>query len=169
MIWFLECLSAGIQKILQGLLIVISLMLLFINIAQIAGRNLFFYSLPWSEQLSTCLFIWSIFLGFHLVIKEDAELKIEALHFKNEKSQLILDILRDVISLFVIVVFFISSLSFLQNSLRFPQKMSSMSINMYVVYSIMPISFFLMALQKFTNLAVKSANLRVIVQGQGEE
>lgn len=165
MIRFLERLSVCIQKILQGLLIVISLTLLFVNIAQIAGRNLFFYSLPWSEQLSTWLFIWSIFLGFHLVIKEDAELKIEALHFSNQKGQLLLDILRDAVSLFVIVVFFTSSLLFLQNSLRFPQKMSSMPINMYVVYSIMPVSFFLMALQKLTNLAVKSANLRELVQG----
>lgn len=74
-------LSNWIQKFLQGILLIIGTLLTAVNIAQIVGREIHF-SLPWSEQLSTWLLIWTIFLGYHLVIKNDAELTIDAIHFK---------------------------------------------------------------------------------------
>ena len=112
--------SEWIQKVLQGVLLIIGTLLTAINIAQIAGREIIFYSLPWSEQLSTWLFIWTIFLGYHLVIKKDAELTIDAIHFKNHTAQLLLEILRDLLSLVMIVVFLIASIQFLQNSMKYP-------------------------------------------------
>lgn len=87
-------LSNWIQKFLQGILLIIGTLLTAVNIAQIVGREIHF-SLPWSEQLSTWLLIWTIFLGYHLVIKNDAELTIDAIHFKNHTAQLLLEILRD--------------------------------------------------------------------------
>ena len=122
-------------------------------------KSIIFYSLPWSEQLSTWLFIWTIFLGYHLVIKKDAELTIDAIHFKNHTAQLLLEILRDLLSLVMIVVFLIASIQFLQNSMKYPQKLSSMPVNMYVIYMVMPVSFALMAIQKFTNMAVRISNI----------
>lgn len=151
--------SEWIQKVLQGVLLIIGTLLTAVNIAQIAGREIIFYSLPWSEQLSTWLFIWTIFLGYHLVIKKDAELTIDAIHFKNHTAQLLLEILRDLLSLVMIVVFLIASIQFLQNSMKYPQKLSSMPVNMYVIYMVMPVSFALMAIQKFTNMAVRISNI----------
>lgn len=126
-------LSNWIQKFLQGILLIIGTLLTAVNIAQIVGREIHF-SLPWSEQLSTWLLIWTIFLGYHLVIKNDAELTIDAIHFKNHTAQLLLEILRDFLSLTMIVVFLIASTQFLQNSMIYPQKLSSMPVNMYVIY-----------------------------------
>lgn len=162
MLRFLTELNNTIQKALQAILIVISSVLLAVNIAQIVGRNLFFYSLPWSEQLSTALFIWSIFLGIHLVIQEDGELKIEVLHFRSPQKQLGLEIIQDFFSLVMIGIFLVSSVLFLKNSIAFPQKVSSMPINMYVIYSVMPVSFLLIALQKFTNLLGRVEKLNAI-------
>lgn len=159
MVKCLLTLSDWVQKILQGILLILGTLLTVVNIAQIAGREIIFYSLPWSEQLSTWLFVWIIFLGYHLVIKKDAELTIDALHFKNYKAQLCLEIARDLLSLVMIVIFFIASIQFLQNSIRFPQRMSSMPVNMYVVYMVMPVSFALMALQKLTNMIVRIVRL----------
>lgn len=56
-------LSNWIQKFLQGILLIIGTLLTAVNIAQIVGREIHF-SLPWSEQLSTWLLIWTIFLGY---------------------------------------------------------------------------------------------------------
>ena len=162
MLRFLTELNNTIQKALQAILIVISSVLLAVNIAQIVGRNLFFYSLPWSEQLSTALFIWSIFLGIHLVIQEDGELKIEVLHFRSPQKQLGLEIIQDFFSLVMIGIFLVSSVLFFKNSIVFPQKVSSMPINMYVIYSVMPVSFLLIALQKFTNLLGRVEKLNAI-------
>lgn len=159
MVKCLLTLSDWVQKILQGILLILGTLLTAVNIAQIAGREIIFYSLPWSEQLSTWLFVWIIFLGYHLVIKKDAELTIDAIHLKNSNAQLCLAIARDLLSLVMIVVFFFASIQFLQNSMKFPQKMSSMPVNMYVVYMVMPVSFGLMALQKLTNMVVRLASL----------
>lgn len=160
MVKCLLTLSDWVQKILQGILLILGTLLTAVNIAQIAGREIIFYSLPWSEQLSTWLFVWIIFLGYHLVIKKDAELTIDAIHLKNSKAQLCLEIARDLLSLVMIVVFFVASIQFLKNSMKFPQKMSSMPVNMYVVYMVMPVSFALMALQKLTNMVVRITRLR---------
>ena len=103
--------------------------------------------------------VWTIFLGYHLVIKNDAELTIDAIHFKNHTAQLLLEILRDFLSLTMIVVFLIASTQFLQNSMIYPQKLSSMPVNMYVIYMVMPVSFALMALQKLTNMVVRIGNI----------
>lgn len=59
----------------------------------------------------------------------------------------------------MIVVFLIASTQFLQNSMTYPQKLSSMPVNMYVIYMVMPVSFALMALQKLTNMAVRIGNI----------
>ena len=169
MVKSLTRISDWIQKLLQAILLVLGTVLTLVNIAQIAGRDLFFYSLPWSEQLSTWLFVWIVFLGYHLVIKKDAELTIDAVHFKKPAAQLVLEIARDIFSLVMILVFFAASIQFLKNALRFPQKLSSMPVNMYVLYAVMPISFALMALQKFTNLAVRTAKLRTVGKEDGKE
>lgn len=78
---------------------------------------------------------------------------------KNHTAQLLLEILRDFLSLTMIVVFLIASTQFLQNSMIYPQKLSSMPVNMYVIYMVMPVSFALMALQKLTNMVVRIGNI----------
>ena len=159
MIKCLLTISDWIQKILQAVLLVFGTVLTAVNVMQVAGRDLFFYSLPWSEQLSVWLFVWIIFLGYHLVLKNDDELTIDVLHFKNEKVQLCLDIIRDLFSLVMIIIFLVASVQFLQNSMQFPQKLSSMPVYKHVIYAIMPPSFALMALQKLTNLLIRVSKL----------
>lgn len=151
--------SRWTQKILEVILLFIGTLLTLVNIAQIGGRNIFFYSLPWSEQLSTWLFIWIIFLGYHLVLIKEAELTIDVIHFSDKRKQLCLEILRDILSLAMIIVFFAASIQFMGNSIRFPQKLSSMPVNMYVIYGVMPVSFGIMIFQKFLNMLIKIEKL----------
>ena len=133
--------SYYIQKFIEYFLLFIGTLLTLVNLAQIAGRSLFFYSLPWSEQLSTWLFVWIIFLGYHLVLIKDSELSIDAIHFSDRKKQLCLEIVRDLFSLIMIGVFLVASIQFMDNAIKFPQRLSSMPVMMYVIYAIMPFSF----------------------------
>ena len=150
-----------IQKILQVILGIMCVALLIINIAQIIGRYVFFYSLPWSEEISTYLFIWVIFLGMHLLIQENAELRIDILTFKNnENRQLILDLIREVLSLITITIFFVASLFLMQNAILFPQRAASFQVNTYWIYSVMPIGYILMVFQKITNMMQKGVRLK---------
>lgn len=159
MIKVLNKISDVIQKFLEYFLLFIGTLLTAVNIAQICGRDLFFYSLPWSEQLSTWLFVWIVFLGYHLVLRKDAELTIDVLHFKNRNAQLGLEIVRDLLSLVMIAVFFAASVQFLNNAIRYPQRLSSMPVNMYVIYAVMPVSFAIMAFQKALNMIVRISKL----------
>lgn len=156
----LDRVNGVIQKILQGILGVICMVLLVVNVAQITGRYVFFYSLPWSEELSTYLFIWVIFLGMHLLVREDAELRIDALASKNKKRQLILDSARDVISLVTIGVFFVSCILMIQNAVAFPRRAASFPVNTYIIYSVMPVGYALIFFQKLTNLIRRLMRLK---------
>lgn len=171
MIKALTSVSNWIQKILEAILLIIGTLLTVVNIAQIAGRDVFFYSLPWSEQLSTWLFVWIIFLGYHLVLVKDTELSIDAIHFSNCKKQLVLEIARDLLSLVMITVFFAASLQFMENAIQFPQKLSSMPVKMYVIYAVMPVSFAIMMFQKFLNMLVRILKLsgKLPVNGDNEK
>ena len=171
MIKALTSISNWIQKILEAILLIIGTLLTAVNIAQIAGRDIFFYSLPWSEQLSTWLFVWIIFLGYHLVLVKDTELSIDAIHFSNCKKQLALEIARDLLSLVMITVFFVASLQFMKNAIQFPQKLSSMPVKMYVIYAVMPVSFAIMMFQKFLNMLVRILKLcgKLPVNGESEK
>ena len=160
MIAVLDHISDFIQRILQFLLAVMSVVLLVVNIAQICGRYLFFYSLPWSEELSTYLFIWVIFLGVHLIIRENAELRIDAITFSNYRRQQALELLRDILSWVAILFFFVGSLQMMRNAIAFPQRAASLPVNTYVIYAVMPVGYLLMGLQKFTNLLKRVENLR---------
>lgn len=151
--------SYYIQEFIEYFLLFIGTLLTLVNLAQIAGRSLFFYSLPWSEQLSTWLFVWIIFLGYHLVLIKDSELSIDAIHFADRKKQLCLEIVRDLLSLIMIGVFLVASIQFMGNAIRFPQRLSSMPVMMYVIYAVMPFSFSVMLFQKFLNMAVRIAKL----------
>lgn len=166
MLKILNKISDCIQLVLEYFLLIIGTLLTVVNLAQICGRDLFFYSLPWSEQLSTWIFVWIVFLGYHLVLRKDAELTIDVIHFKNQRAQLALEIARDIFSLIMICVFFRASVQFLKNAIRYPQLMSSMPVNMYVVYAVMPVSFGIMAFQKALNMLVRISR---IVKGEGNE
>ncbi len=159
MIKILVKISLLLQKFIEYFLLFIGTLLTLVNLAQIAGRSLFFYSLPWSEQLSTWIFVWIIFLGYHLVLIKDSELSIEAIHFSDRKKQHCLEIFRDLLSLVMIGVFLVASIQFMGNAIKFPQRLSSMPVMMYVIYAVMPFSFSVMLFQKFLNMVIRIAKL----------
>ena len=130
----------GVQR---WLLIVLCVAIIAVNIAQIAGRYLFFYSLPWSEQLSVILFIMIIFLGQNLATKGDGEIRIELFLFSSAKTQRFFLVIADVLCLFSAAALFASSIMLVMHASEFPQVVSSLQLPYFYVFSIMPIGFFL--------------------------
>ena len=82
---FFEKIDGFIFRIQKWVLIFLCVAITVINIAQVTGRYVFFYSIPWSEQLSVVLFLFIIFLGQNLATKSDNEIRIDILIFSNEK------------------------------------------------------------------------------------
>lgn len=136
----MDSLFFGIQR---WLLIFLCIAITAVNIAQVAGRYLFFYSIPWSEQLSVVLFILIIFLGQNLATKADNEIRIELFLFCSQKTQRAILVCADVLCLFTAGVLFVSSIMMVMHASMFPQVISSLQLPYFYVFSVMPIGFFL--------------------------
>lgn len=152
MVKILDALSDKINRIVQFVLGAMAIIMLVVNLAQIAGRYVFFHSIPWSEELSTYMYVWIIFLSLHMLSKERSELSIDAIRCKNPRNAKIILILRESISLLAVAVLLVASIMIVSKSMQFPQKTASLKLNTSVMYLCMPISFFLVTLQKLTNI-----------------
>ncbi len=158
----LERISSGIYAVQKGVLLFLVSAITLINLAQIMGRYVFHFSLPWSEQLSVLLFIVIIMLGGSIAIRSDTEIRIAILKFKTPKVQKWFEILVDVISLVAIIFFVCASVSFFEHSLKFKQLVSSMQISYSYVFFFLPVGFALMGLEKLFNIIRKIVSLKNI-------
>jgi TRAP-type C4-dicarboxylate transport system permease small subunit len=157
---YLDNLSDTINRALQIILALLSVVMVVVNLAQISGRYLFFHSIPWSEELSTYVYVWIIFLSLHMITREHAELSIDVLIFKNKKTELRVKIIRDILTIITVVILLAASVLIIKNSIRFPRKTASLGINTVGLYYCMPISFVLVLLQRVTNLLHNADVLR---------
>jgi C4-dicarboxylate transporter DctQ subunit len=124
-----------------------------INIAQITGRYLFFYSIPWSEQLSVVIFILIIFFGQNLATRSDNEIRIDVIPVTNASVYRIMLIVSDLACLVTLVLLFASSILLVQNAMRFSQVISSLHLPYLYVFCVIPLGFFLIFASRFGVLA----------------
>lgn len=148
----LNAISDCIDKLLQAALMVLSVVMVVVNLAQVAGRYLFSYSLPWSEELSTYMYVWIIFLSLHMIARDRSELTIDVLRFKKSGAQFALTLFRDLVSILTVAALLAASILMIRNSMSFPQKTASLHVSTYIMYLCMPASFALVILQKITNI-----------------
>ncbi len=152
MLGLLDSFNNYTEKIIQVLLMIGGIVMLIVNLAQVAGRYLFFYSIPWSEEMSTYMYAWIIFFALHFAAKDRNELSIDALKIANPVANKTLIFLRELIGFATCVVLLAGSIIFIHNSFQFPKRTASLGINVAGLYLCMPISFSLIAIQKFTNI-----------------
>lgn len=138
---------------LQNLLLLIGVMvMIIINGAQVFCRYVIHSSLSWSEQISVMLYFILIMFGANLAVRSDNETKIDILKFKDERKNIILHIITDLICIVVLCVFVASSIALLQQASVFPQYLSSVHLNYFFIYLWLPIGFILVLYQKILSL-----------------
>lgn len=130
-----------LYKIQKYTLIILCILVTAINISQIIGRYLFFYSIPWSEQVSVILFVFIIFLGQSLATMKDNEIRIDVFVVPGYRVGDILLIISDIICLIVLFFLFFSATGLVGNALRFPQVVSSINLPYCFVFSVIPFGF----------------------------
>lgn len=148
----MERISNWLYNLQKLVLLILVTVITVINMAQITGRYVFHFSLPWSEQLSVLLFIVIIMLGGSISIRSNSEIRIAFFNFKNAVAQKCLDLLVDLISFATIIFFITSSVAFFKHSLRFKQVVSSMQISYSYVFIFLIIGFSLMGLEKLFSI-----------------
>ena len=59
----IDKINLQIQRVLDVFLGAASVVMLAVNLAQVLGRYVFHSSITWSEELSTYMYVWIIFLA----------------------------------------------------------------------------------------------------------
>lgn len=144
----LETIDERIYKIQKVLFVVIVAIVVAVNTIQIAGRYLFKYSIPWSDQVSLLIFCMIIMLGGNIAIKEHSEIKVELIRFKSARRQAAMNLIGDLISIVTLVIFIISNLYLIKQASQFSKVISSIQLEYKYVYMIVLVGFLLMLYDK---------------------
>lgn len=151
----LEKINSIILLIEKWLLIAMVVFMVSINFIQVLSRYIFRYSIPWSEQTSVVLFMFMILIGGNLAIKEDSEIRIEIIKFKNQRSNTRFRLISDVISLLTLGLLFVSAIFLTIQGRTVPQSLSAIPLSYWQLYMVMVIGFGLMFIEKLTNVVKK--------------
>ena len=119
--------------------LVFSVLLVFF---QVIMRTVFHNSLSWSEELSRYIFIWQIWLGASIALKEDEHINVTLVYnmVKNKRAQACIKTFTDLVW-FLFCFFLIFNGASLVNSIISRNTTSSgLGVPMAVIYIVLPIS-----------------------------
>ena len=133
-------------------LLAVFVVLLF---AQILARQLFGYSIAWSEELSTYMFVWFAYLGAVVAAKKSAHNRV-TFHFAYLPKIVGKSLLTfaDLLWVGFNVYFVYLSYDFVFNRMNLFWKSQTLGVPMTYIYMILPIAFTLMSLRILWNLYV---------------
>lgn len=140
------------EALLCEALLALFVLLLFV---QILARQLFGYSIAWSEELSTYMFVWFAYLGAVVAAKKSAHNRV-TFHFafmpkKLSKSLLTL---ADLLWVGFNVYFVWLSYQFVFVRMNNFWKAQTLGVPMKYIYMILPIAFTLMSIRILWNVYV---------------
>ena len=148
-----------IETLVCEWLLALFVILLF---AQIVSRQLFNYSIAWSEELSTYMFVWFAYLGAVVAAKMSAHNRV-TVHFQFMPKWLASTLMTvaDLLWVAFNVYFVWLSYDFVFNRMNLFWKAQTLGVPMKYIYMILPIAFTLMSMR-----VLWSVYLRVV---KGEE
>ncbi len=144
----MEKIDTAIYQIQKIIFFIVVAAIIVIDMAQILGRYIFSYSIPWSDQVSLLIFCIIIMLGGNIAIKENCEIKVELIRFKSRKSQLVFNLIGNIISIVTLVLFVISTCLLIRQASTFTKVVQSIQLDYKYVYMIVLAGFLLMLYDK---------------------
>lgn len=119
-----------------------------IILLQVIMRYVFNSSLSWSEELARYIFIWQIWLGASLGVREKKHIRVELIYglFK-QKGQRIMDILSTIIWIALCIFLAVNGTKLTLALLQRHSTSPAMKIPMYMIYATLPISCGVMGLR----------------------
>lgn len=136
-----------LHKIIAALLVVGMVSMTVIVTLQIVTRYVFFYSLPWSEELSRYLFAWIIFVGACIGVKENNQIAIDLIDtFLKGGLRKPMAIIQWLLQMAAASTMLYASIDFLLLG-GVGQRSPAMHIPMYLVYVCIPTGFALMLME----------------------
>jgi TRAP-type C4-dicarboxylate transport system permease small subunit len=140
----------SLETVVCEVLLALFVLLLF---AQILARQLFGYSIAWSEELSTYMFVWFAYLGAVVAAKMSAHNRVTFhLELLPRRLAKAMRVLADLLWVAFNVYFVWLSVDFIFNRMNVFWKSQTLGVPMKVFYLILPIAFSLMTLRILWNL-----------------
>ncbi len=131
-------------------LLALFVMVLF---AQIVSRQLFSYSIAWSEELSTYMFVWFAYLGAVVAAKMSAHNRVTVhMQFLPKWLAKTLMTVADLLWVAFNLYFVWLSYDFVFNRMNLFWKAQTLGVPMKYIYMILPVTFFLMSIRVLWNI-----------------
>lgn len=135
----------NIETYICRILLAFFVTLLFV---QIISRQIFGYSITWSEELAVYAFVWFVYLGASHAAKISAHNRVTFQYKILPKSvQTALEIFSDIMWIGFNLYFIYLSYDFVFNRMNLFWKSQTLGIPMKYIYMILPFAFVLMTIR----------------------
>lgn len=135
----------NIESYICRTLLAVFVLLLFM---QIVAREVAGYSFSWTEELSTYMFVWFVFLGASYAAKMSAHNRVTfQLNFLPPQGVRIVEGIADLFWLFFNVYFIYLSFNFVFFKMNLFWKSQTLGVPMKYIYMILPLAFTLMTIR----------------------
>ncbi len=133
------------EHIEQWILMITYTAMLLIATAQVFFRYVINYSLSWSQDLLTYMFIWSVFIGVSLAVKKRRHIRVELIHIIIPKAwHKIVNVFANLaFILFCAVVGYYSVVKVYKLIFVNPQISESTGLSMWLIQIAVPLGFIL--------------------------
>jgi TRAP-type C4-dicarboxylate transport system permease small subunit len=141
----------SIDKFIEWLSIILMSFMLLLTFANVVGRYGFRHSIYFSEEMARFLFVWVVFLGAAIIIKDKGHVAVTFLseRLKGRKSGKILEIFIALCGFIFIAIVFTGGIT-LSRSMNL-YKSSALQIPMGYVYYVIPIGAGIMMIHHVKN------------------
>lgn len=135
------------------------ILLIFINVL---CRYVFSFSISWSEEMTRYMFIGTLFFTLNIMVSQNAALRVDILDnfIHNQRSKHILNLITYVLTVVALLVFTLSGVMLVQAGLT--SVSPSMHIPMWIIYSMMPLGYFLALIEVLRKIAAEIRAIRVL-------
>jgi TRAP-type C4-dicarboxylate transport system permease small subunit len=158
----------ALKKILYIVSISAIGLMLVIIFMQVISRYIFGFTFDWTEELARFLFVWVVFIGSALIIGDKGHMAVQLLpeRLKGTAAGLVLDVFIRLCSF--AFIFILITQGFKMSRTMMFQSAPALGIPVGIVYSIIPVSGFLMLLYMLKDAIALLAEWKRIVSTEKE-
>ena len=106
----------------------------------------------WPDELSTYLFIFMSFIGASASVRDNSELKVDALYERFPKIRFGLDLFLHIVRLLTALFFIITGFMFIQVEAEFANISPVLQIPTVIIFCILPVFGIFLVLRTFIKL-----------------
>lgn len=155
----LKKIDENFEKVILSILV---LAIVLVMLLQIVCRYFFNNSLIWSEEFCRYCYIYFMFIGTSLAVRERSELRVDAVvSILPEKARGVLNVIVDIAVFLMLVYLSYWSIPMVQSMYYQGGYSPALKLPVFIVYMSVPIGFILSALrylQKFYQMFKTASN-----------